>query len=43
MTAQNSTEKTTGELVSHYGIVTLRQRPETAKGTIFLALEDEAV
>jgi error-prone DNA polymerase len=27
--------------VSHCGIVTLRQQPETAKGTIFLSLEDE--
>ena len=30
-----------GEDVSACGIVTLRQQPQTAKGTIFLTLEDE--
>lgn len=27
--------------MSHCGIVTLRQQPETAKGTIFVTLEEE--
>ena len=30
-----------GRLVSYAGIVTLRQQPETANGTIFISLEDE--
>jgi error-prone DNA polymerase len=30
-----------GEQVNACGIVTLRQQPETAKGTIFMSLEDE--
>jgi error-prone DNA polymerase len=30
-----------GRLVRYCGIVTLRQQPETANGTIFLSLEDE--
>lgn len=30
-----------GRLVHHCGIVTLRQQPETAKGTVFVSLEDE--
>ena len=30
-----------GQVVRACGIVTLRQQPETAKGTIFLSLEDE--
>lgn len=30
-----------GEQVSCCGIVTLRQQPETAKGTVFVSLEDE--
>lgn len=30
-----------GELVSYCGIVTLRQQPDTAGGTIFVSLEDE--
>lgn len=30
-----------GEMVNACGIVTLRQQPETAKGTIFMSLEDE--
>ena len=32
-----------GEQVSHCSIVTLRQQPESAKGTIFLALEETGV
>ena len=30
-----------GQVVRACGIVTLRQQPETAKGTIFISLEDE--
>jgi error-prone DNA polymerase len=30
-----------GRLVRYCGIVTLRQQPETAKGTVFISLEDE--
>ncbi len=30
-----------GHMVRYCGIVTLRQQPETAKGTIFISLEDE--
>jgi error-prone DNA polymerase len=30
-----------GQLARGCGIVTVRQRPETAKGVIFLTLEDE--
>jgi error-prone DNA polymerase len=30
-----------GRLARGCGIVTVRQRPETAKGTIFITLEDE--
>ena len=30
-----------GEMVRVCGIVTLRQQPETAKGTVFVSLEDE--
>jgi error-prone DNA polymerase len=41
MTAQDLEAIKDGEHVSHCGIVTLRQQPETAKGTIFLSLEDE--
>jgi error-prone DNA polymerase len=41
MTAQDLQGIEDGEHVSHCGIVTLRQQPETAKGTIFLSLEDE--
>jgi len=41
MTAQDLEEIENGEQVSHCGIVTLRQQPETAKGTIFVSLEDE--
>jgi aspartyl-tRNA synthetase len=31
-----------GSLVRACGIVTLRQRPATAKGLVFVSLEDEA-
>lgn len=31
-----------GRLARGCGIVTVRQRPETAKGTVFITLEDEA-
>jgi error-prone DNA polymerase len=41
MTAQDLEGIEDGEHVSHCGIVTLRQQPETAKGTIFVSLEDE--
>jgi len=41
LTAQDLEEIENGEQVSHCGIVTLRQQPETAKGTIFVSLEDE--
>jgi error-prone DNA polymerase len=30
-----------GRLVRYCGIVTLRQQPETANGTVFISLEDE--
>jgi error-prone DNA polymerase len=30
-----------GRLVKYCGIVTLRQRPDTANGTVFISLEDE--
>ena len=30
-----------GQFVRYAGIVTLRQQPETANGTIFISLEDE--
>jgi error-prone DNA polymerase len=41
MTARELDAMENGEQVSHCGIVTLRQQPETAKGTIFVSLEDE--
>ncbi|MBW8718924.1 MAG: error-prone DNA polymerase, partial [Variovorax paradoxus] len=41
MTARDLDGIEDGEQVSHCGIVTLRQQPETAKGTIFVTLEDE--
>ena len=41
MTARDLDGLDNGEQVSHCGIVTLRQQPETAKGTIFVTLEDE--
>src|SRR2546428_13935602 len=30
-----------GRIVRYCGIVTLRQQPETANGTVFISLEDE--
>lgn len=30
-----------GKFVRYAGIVTIRQQPETAKGTVFVSLEDE--
>jgi len=41
MTARDLEGIENGEQVSHCGIVTLRQQPETAKGMIFLTLENE--
>ncbi|WPH23251.1 hypothetical protein [Variovorax paradoxus] len=42
MTARDLDGIESGAQVSHCGIVTLGQQPETAKGTIFVTLEDEA-
>ncbi|RYF60546.1 MAG: error-prone DNA polymerase [Comamonadaceae bacterium] len=41
LTARELTRVRDGRLVSHCGIVTLRQQPETANGTVFVSLEDE--
>ena len=41
LTATELARVRNGGLVSHCGIVTLRQQPETANGTIFVSLEDE--
>jgi error-prone DNA polymerase len=41
MAAADLQEIENGEFVSYCGIVTLRQQPETAKGVIFVSLEDE--
>lgn len=41
MTAEELDTVGNGAQVSHCGIVTLRQQPDTAKGTIFVSLEDE--
>lgn len=41
MTAEQLHDLPDGRLVRHCGIVTLRQQPETAKGTVFVSLEDE--
>jgi len=41
MTAQELHDLPNGRLVRHCGIVTLRQQPSTAKGVIFVSLEDE--
>ncbi|MDQ8034216.1 MAG: error-prone DNA polymerase, partial [Bordetella sp.] len=40
-TAQELAQVKNGTVVSACGIVALRQQPETAKGTIFVSLEDE--
>jgi error-prone DNA polymerase len=41
MTAEELDDVPNGRLVRYCGIVTLRQQPETAGGTIFVSLEDE--
>jgi error-prone DNA polymerase len=41
MSAQDLHDLPDGRLVRYCGIVTLRQQPETAKGTTFISLEDE--
>ena len=41
LSAQELGEVPHGRLVRACGIVTMRQRPQTAKGTIFVSLEDE--
>jgi error-prone DNA polymerase len=41
MTAEELKAVPNGRFVSYCGIVTLRQQPDTAAGTIFLSLEDE--
>ncbi|WP_225781141.1 error-prone DNA polymerase [Xenophilus sp. Marseille-Q4582] len=41
MTATQLARVPNGRHVSHCGIVTLRQQPDTANGTIFVSLEDE--
>lgn len=41
MTARDLHAQPNGRPVRYCGIVTLRQQPETAKGTIFVSLEDE--
>jgi len=41
MSAQELRDLPDGRLVRYCGIVTLRQQPETAKGTTFISLEDE--
>jgi len=41
LTSKELAERRDGERVTVAGLVTVRQRPATAKGTIFLLLEDE--
>ena len=41
MSAAQLEELPNGRLVRYCGIVTLRQQPETANGTVFISLEDE--
>ncbi len=41
MSAQELLQQPDGRLVRYAGIVTLRQQPDTASGTIFVSLEDE--
>ena len=41
LTSKELAERRDGEWVTVAGLVTVRQRPSTAKGTIFLLLEDE--
>jgi len=42
LTAQQMRDKPHGTPVRACGIVTMRQRPPTAKGTLFITLEDES-
>ena len=41
LTAEQLESVPNGRAVRHAGIVTVRQQPETANGTIFISLEDE--
>ncbi len=41
LTARDLQDTPNGRLVRYAGIVTLRQQPDTANGTIFISLEDE--
>ena len=41
MTSRDLDAAPNGRLVRYCGIVTLRQQPETANGTVFISLEDE--
>jgi len=41
LTAEQLNAMPNGRLVRYCGIVTLRQQPETANGTVFISLEDE--
>lgn len=41
MTASDLESAPSGRLVRYAGIVTIRQQPDTANGTIFISLEDE--
>jgi len=41
MTSRDLEAAPNGRLVRYCGIVTLRQQPETANGTVFISLEDE--
>jgi error-prone DNA polymerase len=41
MTAEDLQQLPNGRIVHYCGIVTLRQQPDTAAGTIFVSLEDE--
>jgi len=40
-TAADLADAENGDFVRYVGIVTLRQQPETAKGVIFVSLEDD--
>ena len=41
MTSKDLDSARSGQLVHYAGIVTLRQQPSTANGTVFISLEDE--
>ena len=41
ITAEQLNSVPSGRIVHYCGIVTLRQQPETANGTVFISLEDE--